>query len=54
MAEHRPEVVFHAAAQPLVPLSYEEPDSTFETNVMGSLRVLRPSGVRIRSESSST
>ncbi len=36
---HRPEVVFHLAAQPLVRLSYEQPDSTFETNVMGSLRV---------------
>ena len=37
--EHKPEVVFHAAAQPLVRLSYEIPDETFETNVMGSLRV---------------
>lgn len=34
-----PEVVFHLAAQPLVRLSYREPDETFETNVMGSLRV---------------
>lgn len=39
LAEHHPEVVFHLAAQPLVRLSYERPDATFETNVMGSLRV---------------
>lgn len=38
-AAHQPEIVFHLAAQPLVRLSYEEPDSTFDTNVMGSLRV---------------
>ena len=34
-----PEIVFHMAAQPLVRLSYKIPDETFETNVMGSLRV---------------
>ncbi|MEO1230599.1 MAG: CDP-glucose 4,6-dehydratase [Myxococcota bacterium] len=39
MAEHQPEIVFHMAAQPLVRLSYDEPDITFDTNVMGSLRV---------------
>lgn len=47
---HQPEVVFHLAAQPLVRLSYDEPDSTFETNVMGTLRVFeairRSSSVR--------
>ena len=37
--EFEPEIVFHLAAQPLVRLSYENPDETFETNVMGSLRV---------------
>lgn len=36
----KPEVVFHLAAQPLVRLSYRAPDLTFETNVMGTLRVL--------------
>lgn len=36
----QPEVVFHLAAQPLVRLSYAEPVNTFETNVMGTLRVL--------------
>ena len=35
-----PEVIFHLAAQPLVRRSYREPDLTFETNVMGSLRLL--------------
>jgi len=39
-AEHRPEVVFHLAAQPIVRRSYEEPRLTFETNVMGTTNVL--------------
>ena len=39
LQEHRPDIVFHLAAQPLVRLSYEQPDLTFETNVLGSLRV---------------
>lgn len=34
-----PEIVFHMAAQPLVRLAYELIDETFETNVLGSLRV---------------
>lgn len=40
MAEFKPEVVFHLAAQPLVRLSYSEPVMTYETNVIGSLNVL--------------
>ncbi len=36
----RPEVIFHLAAQPLVRLSYEEPISTLETNVMGTANLL--------------
>jgi len=36
----QPELVFHLAAQPLVRRSYREPDLTFETNIMGSLRVM--------------
>lgn len=36
---HRPEIVFHLAAQPLVRASYENPVETYETNVMGTLRV---------------
>lgn len=37
--EYKPEIVFHLAAQPLVRLSYEDPIETYETNVMGSLKV---------------
>jgi CDP-glucose 4,6-dehydratase len=39
-AEYRPEIVFHLAAQPLVRLSYEIPVETYETNVMGTIRVM--------------
>lgn len=39
-AEQQPEIVFHLAAQPLVRLSYSEPLLTYETNVIGTLRVL--------------
>jgi CDP-glucose 4,6-dehydratase len=35
-----PEVVFHLAAQPLVRLSYADPIGTYETNVIGTARVL--------------
>lgn len=38
--EHRPEVVFHLAAQPLVRNSYEDPLGTYSTNVMGTANVL--------------
>ncbi|MGH7225271.1 MAG: GDP-mannose 4,6-dehydratase, partial [Gemmataceae bacterium] len=40
MAEARPEVVIHMAAQPLVGLSYEQPAATYATNVMGTVNVL--------------
>jgi CDP-glucose 4,6-dehydratase len=40
MHEFRPEVVFHLAAQPLVLRSYEDPIGTYETNVIGTARVL--------------
>ncbi len=39
-AKHNPDVVFHLAAQPLVRLSYSEPLETYETNVIGTLKVL--------------
>ncbi len=39
-ATARPELVFHLAAQPLVPLGYREPVETFATNVMGTVNVL--------------
>ena len=37
--EYKPEIVFHLAAQALVRLSYDEPIETFDTNVMGTLKV---------------
>jgi CDP-glucose 4,6-dehydratase len=33
--DHRPEIVFHLAAQPLVRRSYRDPVTTFASNVMG-------------------
>jgi CDP-glucose 4,6-dehydratase len=35
-----PEIVFHLAAQPLVRASYADPILTFDTNVLGTARVL--------------
>lgn len=40
IAEARPEVILHLAAQPLVRLSFREPRATFEVNVMGTANVL--------------
>jgi CDP-glucose 4,6-dehydratase len=40
MGDFAPEFVFHLAAQPLVRLSYQDPIGTFETNVIGTARVL--------------
>jgi CDP-glucose 4,6-dehydratase len=40
MADFRPEIVIHMAAQPLVRHSYREPVETFATNVMGTISVL--------------
>jgi CDP-glucose 4,6-dehydratase len=40
MMTFAPEVVFHLAAQPLVRLSYADPITTYETNVIGTARVL--------------
>lgn len=39
-AATRPRVVFHLAAQPLVRRSYQQPQETFATNVMGTTHVL--------------
>jgi CDP-glucose 4,6-dehydratase len=39
-AEHRPEIVIHMAAQPLVRSSYQNPVETYSTNVMGTVHVL--------------
>ena len=37
---HRPQIVFHLAAQPIVRESYRAPRYTFETNVMGTVNML--------------
>ncbi len=36
----RPDLVFHLAAQPIVRLSYQQPKTTFETNIMGTVNLL--------------
>jgi len=50
ITEYQPEVVFHLAAQPLVRTSYVDPIGTYETNVIGTARLLdavrRTSSVR--------
>jgi CDP-glucose 4,6-dehydratase len=38
--QYKPQIVFHMAAQPIVRRSYHEPQTTFETNVMGTVNVL--------------
>ncbi|QHG92178.1 CDP-glucose 4,6-dehydratase [Sulfurimonas sp. CVO] len=46
---YKPDIVFHLAAQPLVRLSYENPIETYETNVIGTLKVFeacRRNGVK--------
>jgi CDP-glucose 4,6-dehydratase len=40
MSRHRPEIVFHMAAQALVRRSYAAPVETYATNVMGTVNVL--------------
>lgn len=40
MQEFNPDILIHMAAQPLVRLSYKEPLETYETNVMGTAKVL--------------
>ena len=37
--KYKPEIVFHLAAQSLVRKSYENPIETYETNVLGTLKV---------------
>jgi CDP-glucose 4,6-dehydratase len=39
-AVHRPEIVIHMAAQPLVRYSYQNPVETYSTNVMGTVNLL--------------
>lgn len=40
-AEHRPDVVFHAAALKHLPMLEQYPDEAWKTNVVGTLNVLR-------------
>lgn len=40
LTNEKPEIVFHLAAQALVLPSYENPVSTFETNIMGTVNIL--------------
>jgi CDP-glucose 4,6-dehydratase len=40
MADAKPDIVLHLAAQPLVRLSYKIPVDTYSTNVMGTVHVL--------------
>lgn len=51
ITRHRPDVIFHLAAQSLVPVSWERPQETCEINVIGTvglLEVLRRGGFRGR------
>lgn len=40
LSSSRADILFHLAAQPIVLASYADPVGTFETNVMGTVRVL--------------
>ena len=39
IGDFNPDIVFHLAAQPLVRDSYDDPITTYDTNVLGSLKV---------------
>ena len=49
--EHRPEILIHMAALPLVRYSYEHPLDTLSTNILGSIHILeavrQSEGVRV-------
>jgi CDP-glucose 4,6-dehydratase len=40
MAQYRPQVIIHMAAQPIVRRSYHDPVETYSTNIMGTVNVL--------------
>lgn len=40
VGEAKPEIVFHLAAQSLVPIGYQSPLNTYQTNVTGTINVL--------------
>lgn len=39
ISEFKPDIIFHLAAQPLVRDSYDDPITTYNTNVLGTLKV---------------
>jgi len=39
ISKHKPEIIFHLAAQALVRYSYENPVNTFQTNVIGTINL---------------
>jgi len=43
ICQAKPEIIIHMAAQPLVRKSYEDPITTYHTNVVGTLNVLEAS-----------
>lgn len=49
LRKHKPDFVFHLAAQPLVRRSFNEPHYTIETNIIGSMNVLE--AVRLENRS---
>ena len=40
LEKHRPEIIFHMAAQSVVRASYQDPVETYSTNVMGTVNLL--------------
>jgi CDP-glucose 4,6-dehydratase len=40
VSDSRPDIIFHAAAQPITTLAFSDPVGTFRTNVMGTVSVL--------------
>ncbi len=39
ISECKPEIIFHLAAQPIVNISYENPEDTFQTNINGLINL---------------
>jgi len=52
LSEHKPDVIFHLAAQSYVPYSFKVPISTLDTNVIGTANLLEEiKKVKLQSES---
>ena len=39
ISQHRPEIIFHLAAQPIVRESYLDPVTTYQTNIFGTINL---------------